>query len=660
MAENALLQAHRFLRRGPVSAEGWSQLVAKNRAWERSYRGRWQHDKVVRSTHGVNCTGSCSWQVFVKDGLITWESQAVDYPRTGAEMPDYEPRGCPRGASFSWYTYSPLRVRYPYVRGSLLELFREARARHGDPVEAWAEIVEDPERSQQYKRERGKGGFVRASWDEVVELIAAAHVHTIKRHGPDRVVGFSPIPAMSMASYAAGTRFLSLIGGVILSFYDWYADLPPASPQTFGDQTDVPESADWWNAGYLIVWGTNLPTTRTPDAHFMTEARYRGQKVVVVSPDYAEHTKFADHWLAAEPGSDGALAMAMGHVILKEFYVEREVPYFRDYARRFTDLPLLVTLRPRGDGYVPDRFLRASDLGQVVENAEWKTVVLDERNSEPAVPNGTVGHRYGASDEGRWNLRLEGIEPALTLIEHAECRVPIDLPRFDIGADERGAALGRGVPAIRIGGHLVTTVLDLTLAHYGVARPGLPGDWPSGYDDDTPCTPGWQEQITGVDRHLVARVAREFARNAELTRGRSMICMGAGTNHWFHSDQVYRTFLALVMLCGCEGRNGGGWAHYVGQEKVRPLTGWQTLAFALDWVRPPRHQSGTPFFYLATDQWRYERIQPEHLASPLGRGLLAGRHIADVNALGARLGWLPSYPTFDRSSLELVAEAERE
>ena len=193
-------------------------------------------------------------------------------------------------------------------------------------------------------------------------MIAAAHVHTIRRYGPDRVVGFSPIPAMSMASYAAGSRFLSLIGGTILSFYDWYADLPPASPQSFGDQTDVPESGDWWNAGYLIVWGTNLPTTRTPDAHFMTEARYRGQKVVVVSPDYAEHTKFADHWLPAEPGSDGALAMAMGHVILKEFYVDRQVPYFRDYARRFTDLPLLVTLREREDGYVSGRLLRASDL----------------------------------------------------------------------------------------------------------------------------------------------------------------------------------------------------------------------------------------------------------------------------------------------------------
>ncbi|HEY5429789.1 MAG TPA: molybdopterin-dependent oxidoreductase, partial [Solirubrobacteraceae bacterium] len=379
-----LLEAHRFLRRGPISAEGWSQLVAKDRDWERSYRGRWQHDKIVRSTHGVNCTGSCSWNVYVKEGIITWESQAVDYPSVGPDMPEYEPRGCPRGASFSWYTYSPLRLRHPYVRGSLLEMFREARARLGDPVDAWAEIVDDPERARIYKRQRGKGGFVRASWDEVTELIAAAHVHTIKRYGPDRVVGFSPIPAMSMASYAAGTRFLSLIGGVILSFYDWYADLPPASPQVFGDQTDVPESGDWWNASYLLVWGTNLPTTRTPDAHFMTEARYRGQKVVVVSPDYAEHTKFADHWLAAQPGSDGALAMAMGHVILKEFYVDRQVPYFEQYAQRFTDLPLLVTLRERDGAYVPDRFLRASDLGSDVEHAEWKPVVLDGVTGEPA------------------------------------------------------------------------------------------------------------------------------------------------------------------------------------------------------------------------------------------------------------------------------------
>jgi nitrate reductase alpha subunit len=315
---------------------------------------------------------------------------------------------------------------------------------------------------------------------------------------------------------------------------------------------------------------------------------------------------------------------------------------------------LLVTLRERDGAYVPDRLLRASDLDGAEEHAEWKPVVLDERTGEPVVPNGSVGHRYG--EPGRWNLRLDGLEPMLTLYDRSTDRLAVDLPRFDTGESEGGSSVRRGVPVLRVGDRLVTTVLDLVRAQYGVGRAGLPGGWPGDYDDAAPCTPAWQEAITSVDGHVVARVAREFARNAEVTNGRSMIAMGAGTNHWFHSDQTYRTFLALVMMCGCEGVNGGGWAHYVGQEKVRPLAGWQTLAFALDWVRPPRHQSGTPFFYLATDQWRYERVQPADLASPLGRGLLEGKHIADVNALGARLGWLPSFPSFDRSTLELGDE----
>ena len=100
------------------------------------------------------------------------------------------------------------------MRGALLRMYREELARTGDPVDAWAAIVEDPEKAQAYKSQRGLGGFLRSSWDEVSEIIAAAHVHTTKQYGPDRIVGFSPIPAMCTVSYAAGTRFLSLIGGV--------------------------------------------------------------------------------------------------------------------------------------------------------------------------------------------------------------------------------------------------------------------------------------------------------------------------------------------------------------------------------------------------------------------------------------------------------------
>jgi nitrate reductase alpha subunit len=234
------------------------EVNPKARTWEEFYRNRWQYDKIVRSTHGVNCTGSCTWDIHVKDGIVTWELQGLDYPRLESNLPPYEPRGCQRGISFSWYLYSPLRVKYPYIRGALLDLWKKAKSEHSDPVDAWKSLVEDPESRKRWQRARGKGGFRRTNWDTVLELMASANIHTIKKHGPDRITGFSPIPAMSMVSYAAGSRMLQLMGGMNLSFYDWYCDLPTASPETWGEQTDVNESADWHNAKLLAVIVTLL------------------------------------------------------------------------------------------------------------------------------------------------------------------------------------------------------------------------------------------------------------------------------------------------------------------------------------------------------------------------------------------------------------------
>ncbi|MGX1304791.1 nitrate reductase alpha subunit [Streptomyces albogriseolus] len=661
----ALVRSRRFFSRRAEVSDDLRTLHRKGgRQADEFYRDRWSHDKVVRSTHGVNCTGSCSWKVYVKDGIITWEAQQTDYPSVGPDRPEYEPRGCPRGAAFSWYTYSPTRVRYPYVRGVLLQMYREAKGRLGDPVAAWADIVSDPAKARRYKRARGKGGLVRASWDEAVEMIAAAHVHTIKEYGPDRLAGFSPIPAMSMVSHAAGARFYSLLGGAMLSFYDWYADLPVASPQVFGDQTDVPESGDWWDAGYLIMWGSNLPVTRTPDAHWMAEARYRGQKVVAVSPDYADNVKFADEWLAAQPGTDGALAMAMGHVILKEFFVDRVTPYFTDYVKKYTDLPFLVALDERDDTpgtYRAGKFLTAADLGgehATAEHAEFRTVLLDAATGQPVVPNGTLGDRYGEGGAGKWNLDLGAVDPLLSAEGADEAPAVVELPRFDV-PDGSAGQLRRGVPVRRVGGRLVTTVYDLLLAQYGVGRAGLPGEWPASYEDaDAPYTPAWQAAITGVAAEKATRIAREFAANAEESGGRSMIIMGAGTNHWFHSDTIYRAFLTLTTLTGCQGVNGGGWAHYVGQEKVRPITGYSAIATASDWNRPARQMIQTAYWYLHSDQFRYDPFSADTLAAAGAGGPFAGKSTADVIAQSARMGWMPSYPTFDRNPLDLADEAD--
>jgi len=664
-----------FTRKTELYSGGHGVTNDEDRSWEEAYRRRWQHDKIVRSTHGVNCTGSCSWKIYVKGGIVTWETQQTDYPRTRPDLPNHEPRGCARGASYSWYLYSGNRVKYPLVRGRLIKLWREAR-KTLPPVQAWKSIVEDPAKRKSYTSIRGGGGLVRSTWDEVTELIGAANAYTVKRHGPDRVFGFSPIPAMSMISYAAGARYLQLLGGACGSFYDWYCDLPPASPQTWGEQTDVPESADWYNSGFILVWGSNVPQTRTPDAHFYTEVRYKGAKSVVICPDYSEASKFADLWISVKQGTDAALAMAMGHVVLTEFHRDREVPYFKDYVRRYTDMPLLVRLVKQGDRYVPDRLVRAADfadgLGQA-NNPDWKTVGIDEATGKPVVPTGSIGFRWG--EQGKWNLEEKDaggsdLKLRVGLKGAHDDVVEVSFPYFANTASNGFAStdhpdtLMRRVPAKRLalkdGEALVASVYDLFMANYGVDQ-GFGGEhMPSSFDDVEPYTPAWAEKVTTVPREQIIAVARGFASNAEKTNGKSMVIIGAAMNHWYHMDMNYRGVINLLAMCGCIGQSGGGWSHYVGQEKLRPQTGWAPLAFALDWIRPPRQQNSTSFFYAHSDQWRYETLDVKEILSPTAPEGDWGKTFIDYNAKAERMGWLPSAPALKTNPLEVAKAAARE
>jgi nitrate reductase alpha subunit len=292
--------------------------TGEDRTWEDAYRNRWAHDKIVRSTHGVNCTGSCSWKIYVKGGIVTWETQQTDYPRTRWDMPNHEPRGCARGASYSWYLYSANRVKYPMVRGRLLKSWREARLAQ-DPVDAWA----SSSRRRQAARlpERARPGRLRA-----LELGRGQRDHRRGQRLHDQEARPGP-----------GHRLLADPGHVdgqlrrrqplpepdrrrLHELLRLVLRPAPSSPQVWGEQTDVPESADWYNSSFIIAWGSNVPQTRTPDAHFFTEVRYKGTKTVAVTPDYSEVAKLSDIWMHPKQGTDAAVAMAMGHVILKEFY----------------------------------------------------------------------------------------------------------------------------------------------------------------------------------------------------------------------------------------------------------------------------------------------------------------------------------------------------
>ncbi len=641
---------------------GWIKDVIspKTRKWEEFYRNRFHHDKVVRSTHGVNCTGGCSWQIHVKEGIVVWETQQTDYPLLDNALPPYEPRGCQRGISFSWYLYSPLRIKYPLIRGNLIDAFRRERDKAGDALIGWSILQKNKEKKRAYQRARGKGGFRRISWDEVLELIAAASIYTAQKYGPDRVFGFSPIPAMSMISYAAGVRFIQLFGGVALSFYDWYCDLPTAFPEIWGDQTDVCESADWFNSKMIADMGACLSMTRTPDCHFFAESRHNGTKAVVFSPDFSQVCKYADQWVPLHAGSDGAFWMAVTHVILKEFHHNNNNKYFINYTKQYTDSPFLVVLEKEGEIYKPGRLLRAGDINiyKNIENSEWKFVNIDSNTEKLVIPKGTSGHRWGKP--GQWNIKLENsidnkkYDPKLTLINNNDGIVQVEFT--DFGLDNH---VFRGVPVKYIetikGNAVVSTVYDLIMSQYGVSR-GLEGCYPKNYNDKHfAYTPAWQEIFTGISSKTVISFAREWANTASITKGKCMIIIGAGINHWYHSNLMYRAGAMALMLTGCVGKNGGGLNHYVGQEKLALSDSWGSIAFAKDWNAAPRLQQAPLWHYINTCQYRYDGQFSKYNAVPKNK--LTSQHTADQIFKSVRMGWMPYYPQFNQNTLEITKEA---
>ncbi len=638
-------------------------ISPETRKWEEFYRNRFSHDKVVRSTHGVNCTGGCSWQIHVKEGIVVWETQQTDYPLLEDSLPPYEPRGCQRGMSFSWYLYSPLRIKYPLIRGALIDAYREEKEETGDALTAWGNLQKNKSKRERYQKARGKGGFRRTSWDEVLELIAAANIYTAKKYGPDRVIGFSPIPAMSMLSYAAGGRYLQLFGGVNLSFYDWYCDLPSAFPEIWGEQTDVCESADWYNSKMIADMGACLNMTRTPDCHFFAESRHNGTKAVVFSPDFSQVCKYADQWVPLHAGSDGAFWMAATHVILKEFHHEQQNNYFIDYTKKYTDSPYLVKLEEEGGHYKPGRLLRANEFAEYrdIENGEWKFVNIDSNSKEFVIPKGSMGHRWG-KEAGKWNMKLENsvdnkkYNPVLSLLDDHDEILQTEFIEF--GLDTH---VNRGVPVKHVdtvnGKVAVTTVYDLTMAQYGVSR-GLAGAYPKDYTDkDAAYTPAWQEVFTGVDSKTVIQFAKEWANTASATKGKCMIIIGAGINHWYHANLMYRAGAMALMLTGCVGRNGGGLNHYVGQEKLAPMDSWSNIAFGKDWQGGIRLQQAPLWHYINTCQYRYDGQFSKYNTVPQNE--MTSQHTADQIFKSVRMGWMPYYPQFKQNTLQLSKEAEK-
>ncbi len=330
------------------------------RPWEERYRNRWTWDKVVKVTHiRANCISACSFEAYVRNGVVIWEEPNTAYAQTCPEVPDFNPRGCPMGCVYSRTMYAPFRVKTPLKRlGS-----------------------------------RGSGQFQAISWDQALTEIADRIIDVVVQDGPECIVydhGTTNVD-FGIGSMMESHLFTVGLGATSIDSWAGVGDLPTGLIQTWGTFLSEGTADDWFFADYIFIWVGNPNYARVPDAHFIYEARYRGATVVTVSPDYSPSAIHADCHLPIRYGTDAALALGMCQVIVEEGL------YQEAYIKEQTDLPLLVRLDTRA-------FLRQSDLQEGgKEDVFYMWDVWEGRLVEAP---GSWGHPV-------YSLKLEGIEPAL-------------------------------------------------------------------------------------------------------------------------------------------------------------------------------------------------------------------------------------------------------
>jgi len=300
---------------GPAKPTGAERQVYKLR--EIADR-MWDWDYVVKAAHLTNCgqMNTCSLNVYVKDGVVLREEQTGNYPaRSDPEAPDFNPRGCQHGLCYSQSMYDPRRIPYPLKRVGA----------------------------------RGEGKWERASWDQALSEIADVIIDVLTTDGPDAIVDTGSSRRASLASVLGQTGFFNALGSPLGSIPSENGDDFQGFQETFGKANFASSADNWFYADLILIWGGNPAYTQVTNYHFISEARYRGANVVVISPDYSPSAQCADYWVPVNMGSDAALALSMAQVIIQENL------YNTDFIREQTDSPILV----RRD---TNKFLRERDI----------------------------------------------------------------------------------------------------------------------------------------------------------------------------------------------------------------------------------------------------------------------------------------------------------
>ncbi|MFQ5515207.1 MAG: molybdopterin-dependent oxidoreductase [Myxococcota bacterium] len=368
-------------RTGRARLSGATAPIPSYQDWRDLYRTQLRWDRRVRCTHVVNCwyQRHCAWDVYVKDGLVLREEQAGDYPQVSPDVPDFNPRGCQKGACYSALLYAPDRLRHPLRRAG----------------------------------PRGSGRWRRVSWDEALREIADRLIDALERDEPETIV-LDPGGNLASGTWrVALERLIRMLDGIELDTNTELDDGQGGAALTFGTPVASRSADDFFRSDLILIWGANPVYTQIPNAHFLNEARYHGARVVTIAPDYSASSIHADLFVPIRPGTDAALALSLAQVLLEQGRIDAE------FLRVQTDLPLLV----RENG----RFLRESDR---IENGREDRFYAYDLRSQSVVPAPERSLDWGEAEpalEGRFQVwTREGLETVRPVLDRLRKRLDRD------------------------------------------------------------------------------------------------------------------------------------------------------------------------------------------------------------------------------------------
>jgi DMSO reductase family type II enzyme molybdopterin subunit len=337
--------------------------------WRDVYRERWRWDSISKSTHYVNCAyqRGCAWNVYVKDGVVWREEQVADYPQTNSEVPDFNPRGCQKGACYSDRMHDKSRLLYPMKRVG----------------------------------PRGAGRWKRISWEEGLREVADAAIDALVSDGPGSIV-WDMGSAVTNGCHGLGlTRTVSVLDTPMLETNTEIGDHYPGATTTTGKICYTGSFDDLFYSDLILIWGGNPNYTHIPNVHFINEARYHGARVVTITPDYNSSCVHSDEWVPVNMGTDAALGLALAHVMVEEGI------YDRRFVVEQSDMPFVVR---RDTGL----FLRESDMKE--GGREDAFYLFDRKSGKLALaPRSTLSlGELDPSLEGEVRVRTRDGEVAVT------------------------------------------------------------------------------------------------------------------------------------------------------------------------------------------------------------------------------------------------------